>query len=367
MTRNALVCGAGISGLATAIGLTKRGWTVTVFEREDQLRTAGAGLNLWPNGVRVLDALGVGERYRQICKILARYCTYDSDGTLIATEDVSHWQDRFGAPLTGVYRSDLSEMLADAVGGDRIRFGCRLTGFDDDGARVHAFFADGTQAAGDLLVGADGVHSATRAALFGEHELQDDGLVRWRGMFDLAASGVDQDAEVEVLNSDAHLGYLPIGGSRAYWFAAVRGIEQNQEAVYDYFAGWRDSLVTKVIHATYRDTIISNVLEDFVTPLASWARGRVALVGDAAHPMLPGLAQGANQALQDARVLAQVLDENAVEAGLQAYEVRRLPQVAPIVANSRSLFDFSGQHATYRHRSTNEIFRNYMQFAEAAS
>jgi 2-polyprenyl-6-methoxyphenol hydroxylase-like FAD-dependent oxidoreductase len=363
MTKRALVCGAGISGLSAGIRLSRLGWDVTVFERDSELRTAGAGLNLWPNGVRVLRTLGLGSQYAEISSSLNYYRTFSSSGEVIAVDDLRNWEDRYGASLSGVFRRDLSQILVDALGRGRLRLGRQLVGVEQ-GDSVVCRFANGELAEGDLLVGADGINSIVRSCVFGQHAFSSDGLVRWRGLFDLADVDVDPLAEAEVWGQDGHFGYLPIGHGRAYWFAAADGITQDTEAVVAHFSGWKGSPVPDLIAATDPASIIRSDLHDFVRPLPHWSKGRVTLAGDAAHPMLPGMAQGANQALEDIQALGTALESYAdVEAALQVYEQVRIPLVAPIVQYSRSLFDFEDQNElTSGHR--NPLFDRYDRFVE---
>lgn len=363
MTKRALVCGAGISGLSAGICLARKGWQVTVFERDGELRTAGAGLNLWPNGARVLDYLGLAARYAEISSNLERYRTFSSTGEVIAVDDLRDWHQRYGASLSGVYRRDLSKMLTEALGADRIRLGMPLVGVDQ-GDSVVCRFANGDTAEGDLLVGADGINSVVRASVFGEQEFSASGLVRWRGLFNLADVDVDPLAEAEVWGPDGHFGYLPIGQGRAYWFAAADGITHDAEAIVAHFGNWKGSPVPGLVAATDRSTIIRSDLHDFVRPLRNWSMGRVTLAGDAAHPMLPGMAQGANQALEDIKALGDALgSHDDVEQALRAYEQVRIPGVAPIVQYSRSLFDFDDQHELAGgHR--NPLFDRYDRFVE---
>jgi len=230
MTKRALVCGAGISGLTAGIYLTRLGWNVTVFEKDPELRTAGAGLNLWPNGMRVLEKIGLRSALATVATSLDYYRTFSSTGDVIAVEDVRNWRERYGAPLCGIYRRDLSRILLEALGSEKLRDGHQLVSVEQDDDVV-CTFANGERARGDLVLGADGIGSIVRASIFGEQEFSTDVLVRWRGLFNLADVDVDPLSEAEVWGEDGHLGYLPIGGGRAYWFAAAYGITHDPDAV----------------------------------------------------------------------------------------------------------------------------------------
>ena len=363
MTKRALVCGAGIGGLATGIALMRLGWDVTVFERDSELRTAGAGLNLWPNGVRVLKELGLGPQYTETSASLDYYRTFSSTGEIVAVDDLHDWPERYGAALSGVYRRDLSAMLLAALGQDRIRLGYQVVRVEQDD-KVRCWFANGESAEGDLLIGADGIRSAVRQSLYGTQQFSPVGLVRWRGLFDLADADVDALSAAEVWGPSGHFGYMPIGNGRAYWFAAANGITDDPDAVKAYFGSWQGSAVPSVIRATDPSSLIRNELHDFVTPLAQWSHGRATLVGDAAHPLLPGMAQGANQALEDVRSLRIALESHDdLETALQEYQRERIPWVAQVVRYSRKLFDFDEQHGlTSGHQ--NPLLARYDQIVE---
>ncbi|MGE0237657.1 MAG: FAD-dependent monooxygenase [Parvibaculaceae bacterium] len=363
MTKRALVCGAGISGLSIGIALKRMGWEVSVFDKDSELRVAGAGLNLWPNGVRVLRELGLGPRYQAISASLDYYRTFSADGKVVAVDDLRDWPDRYGAPLSGVYRRDLSAMLVDALGRERLHLGRKVVGVEQR-ETVICRFENGEAVEGDVLIGADGINSAVRTSLFGQQEFSSDGLTRWRGLFDLANVNVDPRSEGEVWGSDGHLGYLPIGKGRAYWYATARGITDDPAKAREHFRAWEGSAVPSLICATELSSMLRNELHEFVRPLPHWSKGRITLMGDAAHPMLPGMAQGANQALEDVRALSRALDSHEdIEIALQAYEQERIPWVAPVVRYSRSLFDFDERHDMAR-GSQNPLLDRYENIVE---
>ena len=366
MTKRALVCGAGISGLSLGIALRRMGWTVSVFDKDSELRVAGAGLNLWPNGVRVLRKLGLGSRYQEISASLDYYRTFSSDGNVVAVDDLRDWPDRYGAALSGIYRRDLSAMLVDALGRVHLHLDRKVVAVEQNDT-VICRFENGETAEGDVRIGADGINSAVRASVFGPQEFSSDGLTRWRGLFDLADVSVDPRSEGEIWGNDGHLGYLPIGKGRAYWYASARGITDDPAKARAHFSAWEGSAVPSLIRATELSSMIRNELHELASPLPHWSKGRITLMGDAAHPMLPGMAQGANQALEDVGALSMALDSHEdVETALQAYERKRIPWVAPIVRYSRSLFDFDERHEMAS-GTQNPLLDRYMTIVERAN
>lgn len=364
MSRKAVICGAGVGGLTAGLALKQAGFDVMVYERHPELRTAGVGLNVWPNGVRVLQGLGLEAEFTEMANLLTRYRTFSSDGEMVGDEDVEAYRERYGAPLTGVFRRELNAMIARALGDEHISLGYEMTKVTDTGDGVVCEFANGETVTGDVLIGADGVYSNIRTQLFGEQPFRSDMHVRWRGLFDVADAGIDPRAEVDVIGDRGHLGWLPIGRGRAYWYAAGDGLDDKETAL-AYFNSWTNTQVPAVLAATPDDTIIRNELFDLAEPLQRWGTGRITLLGDAAHPMLPGVAQGANQALQDAAALtAALVADSDSERALRAYEAARMPTATNVVKISRSLFDYDNKLDELNEVANNPIFARYADVVE---
>lgn len=360
----ALICGAGVGGLTAGLYLKRAGYDVTVFELHPELRTAGVGLNLWPNGVRALKGVGLGDDYVQISSDMHRYVTVNSDGEVTSDVDISHWPERYGAPLTGAHRRELNAMIATELGTENIKFGYGLEQFEQNGSSVTCFFGNGQRAEGDLLIGADGIGSRVRDTMLGgEPDFTSDNLVRWRGVFSCAEAKVEDHLQFDAIGDLGHFGWIPIGKGFAYWFATGEGLEEF-DAFSEYFNSWQKTSVPDIIAATPEDTLISNTLAGFKEHLPSWVQGRVALLGDAAHPMLPGMAQGANQCLEDAESLARHLagSDGEIEAALAGYEKERIPLANRMVEYSRMLFDFEESHIAYESSGENQILNRYERF-----
>jgi 2-polyprenyl-6-methoxyphenol hydroxylase-like FAD-dependent oxidoreductase len=333
----ALICGAGVGGLSAGIALQRAGFDVVVLERAPDLRVSGFGLNLWPNAGRALNSLGLQSAYEAISVPLRRYWTLASTGDVIYKRDVADWPERFGAPATGVYRRELSGMLADALGTEHIRFGHELVDVREEGQSVVCTLADGEEAVGDLLVGADGIYSQTRTCLYGPlpHRENPHHTYRWRGNIRLADTDIDAEAETEVFGGRAFFGTIPTGGGRGYWFASGPGIDSVDDFM-ACFGAWEHTHVPGTIAASAREEIQPTQLLDLAEPPARWTRGRVTLLGDAAHPMMPDLAQGASQTFVDSQVLGECLaGGTAIVDGLREYEERRRPAAYAVVDLSR--------------------------------
>lgn len=333
----ALICGAGVGGLSAGIALQRAGFEAVVLERAPDLRVTGFGLNLWPNAGRALYGLGLRSEYEAVSVALRRYWTLASTGEVTYKRDVVDWAERFGAPATGVYRRELSGMLADALGLEHIRFGHDLVDVRDEGSSVVCVLANGDELEGDLLIGADGIHSVVRTRLYGPllHRENPHHAFRWRGLVQLADTDIDAYAETEVFGGRAFFGTIPVGDGRAYWFASGPGINDLDDFM-ACFGAWERTHVPGTIAASAQDEIHPTKLLDLAEPPEQWTRGRVTLLGDAAHPMMPDLAQGASQTFVDSAALGECLAGGAgVVDGLREYEERRRPAAYSVVNLSR--------------------------------
>ena len=321
--KQAAVVGAGIGGLAAGIALQRAGWEATVYEAAPQVRPLGAGLSIWPNGVRALRELGLADLVAEVPR--ADGALRRADGSVLAEFDPEVLEDRFGAPLVGFHRADLHEGLIASLGRDRVSTGKELVGLEDGELR----FGDGSVVRADLIVGADGLRSTVRAALFGDGEPRDAGVVAFRGVADL-----DEPVPAgEWWGSGSVAGLLPLGNGRVYWYLAHRG-EPDQAALPDLLAEYGEA-VREAVARTAADAVLVHRLYDR-DPAPTWSQGSATLLGDAAHPMLPFLGQGACAALEDAVALgAAAASEASVEVALAAYERDRIEPTAALVAGSR--------------------------------
>jgi 2-polyprenyl-6-methoxyphenol hydroxylase-like FAD-dependent oxidoreductase len=338
--KHALIVGGGIGGLAAAIALRRAGIRATVYERADELRAVGAGLALWANAVRALGRLGLGDAVRAIGVPEASAAIHSWRGQTLIPMSSRDMERRLGEVSIVVHRADLQAILQGALDGDAVRLGARCTSFAQDEGGVTALFADGATARGDLLIGADGLHSAVRAQLFGAAPPRYAGYTAWRAVapFDHARL-----TPGETMGRGARFGMAPVSGGRAYWYATLntpaggRDPEGGRKrALLEIFRGWH-APIEALIEATDEATILRNDIYDRV-PLPYWSVGRVTLLGDAAHPMTPNLGQGACQALEDAVVLADALKQGGdIAAALRAYQSRRIDRTAALVRQARQI------------------------------
>lgn len=342
------IAGAGIGGLAAALALLARGFDVKVYEQAPVLAEIGAGLQISANGTEVLERLGVLDAARKIgCEPTGKQIRLWSTGQTWKLFDLGAASvERYGHPYLMIHRADLHGLLFDAVrraSPDAIRIGARCTGFRQSDGGVTLSFADGSAAAADILVGADGVHSAVRQAMFGPDRPQFTGCMAWRGLVPMTLLPERLRALVGTnwVGPGGHVVMYPLRRGELLNFVGI--VERDdwkgeswtdagsREECADDFRGWHPDIheIIRNIETAYKWALIGR------DPLPKWTSGRVTLLGDACHPTLPFLAQGANMALEDGFVLARSLEQyDAAEVALRHYEAARIERTTKIVRGS---------------------------------
>jgi 2-polyprenyl-6-methoxyphenol hydroxylase-like FAD-dependent oxidoreductase len=341
--RQVVIVGGGIGGLCAAIAMRQVGLRVVVLERAAALREVGAGILLWPNAVRVLRRLEVGAAVEKAGAVATQGGLRSSRGNPLGSGLAEEVAARFGAPLVVVHRGLLQAILLGALDQGVLRLGAECVGVAQDAAGVTVRLADGSTEQGDLVVGADGLHSRVRAVLVGDGPPRYSGYTAWRAIVPLDLSLADRLRPGESWGRGCLFGVARLGGNQAYWWASARTDEgsggsraEEKAVVARRFSVWHEP-IPELIDATLDQAIVRGGLYDRPA-LASWSAGRIGLLGDAAHPMLANLGQGACQAIEDAAVLGDAVGAGSdVTAALEAYGARRVPPAAAAVRRSRQV------------------------------
>jgi salicylate hydroxylase len=342
------VIGGGIGGLAAALSLLKAGFDAHVYEQAAAVRDAGAGIQISPNASRILNRLGItAASATQGVQPLALHQRRWNDGRTLRTTPLAAAVERAcGAPYYQSHRADLLNALLSRFPADRLHVGHRLTDLVDYADRVLAHFENGKSITVDALVGADGIHSTVRRRLFGDDNPQFTGCVAYRGLVpaDRLAS-LQLPLEFQIWMGPAkHLVHYFVRGANLVNFVAI--VEQNSwtreswiepasvSDVLTAFAGWHPQVLA--ILGAVEEVFIWGLFEH--PPMPHWSAGRITLLGDACHAMLPFLAQGAAQAIEDGAALAACLAKiggQDIPAALRLYESLRLPRTSRVQAASK--------------------------------
>jgi len=343
-----LIVGAGIGGLTAALALRREGFDVHVYEQASVLREVGAGVAVSPNAIKVLHRLGLGEALEVIGVVPHSMDTRDwRTGALLGRVPLAEAAvARWGAPFYHLHRADLHNALRTALGDAHISLGARCVAVEEQPASVGIRFDDGREANGGLLVGADGIHSVVREHVAGPDRAIWSRQISWRG---LAPASVGHQLGLELRHHSfwgprqQFVAFYVSAGQLVNWVGNTQSEDDWQEEswsargdraeVLALFADWHPQ-VRGLIAGT--ESVFKWALFDR-PPLETWTRGRVSLLGDAAHPMLPYMAQGASQSIEDAFVLARSLAarRDDPQAGLVDYAARRRERTAAIQAASR--------------------------------
>ena len=335
----ALLIGGGIGGLTTAIALEKAGIDTSVYEAAPEIRAVGAGIWMATNAMQVFDRLGLASDVVAAGLPLERICISDNRLRIIQNTEMQMIRDQFGYSITSIARSRLQEVLLKNYG-KTINLAKHCTRFEQNGYGVTAYFNDGSSAQGDILIGADGIHSAVRQQMYPDARLRYSGQTCWRGIASIQLDAPLDKACLEAWGKTARLGFSVLSSSEVYWFAVQKaprgekdpptGIKQKLQERY---AGFNQP-IPDIIAATPEEKIIRNDIID-LNPIKKWHHGRVCLIGDAAHAMTPNMGQGGGQAVEDAWVLSQILkDAKTPEKAFAIFESKRRKKVNQVVSTS---------------------------------
>lgn len=339
------IVGGGMGGLAAAVALRHRGLEVVVYEQSRELREVGAGVFIYPNSLRQLERMGLGAALVRVGARVgtgSEYCRMDGSVVgKILTTDSAGWNGMYG-----MHRADILKVLADALPAGVVRTGHRCVDFRQDAAAAYLTFDNGQVAQADVVIAADGIHSQLQHHVVAPSAPEYAGFRAYRGL--VAAKTLPdwrREAHLVWMGDGKHFMAFPVRGGELLNYVGF--VPTSRETAESWSAeGDRDELAAAFVGWDPRvTTLLSKVEHCFWwglydrKPLDTWVRGRLALLGDAAHPMLPHLGQGANQAIEDGVALAVMLEPcrhgGPVQAALERYEALRRPRTAMVQAEAR--------------------------------
>jgi 2-polyprenyl-6-methoxyphenol hydroxylase-like FAD-dependent oxidoreductase len=341
-----LIAGAGIGGLAAARALHLAGARADVYERATELHPTGFVIALGSNAVRALESLGVVEAVLAKATVGRSYRIMDPAGRTLVRIPLEEIARRLGAPLVALSRSDLQAVLRDSVREDALHLGRVVSGVSSEDERATLQLNDGSQPEGDAVVGCDGLGSVVRTAVLGDQVPRSAGVTVWRGL-SRGAHLVEAGVSREIWGRGRLFLAFGLSGDCVYWAASIRhdivaaaAVTSPLETLQRLYDGWLP-LVRETIAATVDGQLLKTELFDR-PPSRVWGRGRITLLGDAAHPMTPHMGQGGAQALEDAVVLGRcVAESTTVEKALRDYERARIKRANMFVRGSRAANDLA--------------------------
>ena len=344
----AIVIGGGIGGMSSAIALEKAGIDVEVYEAVQEMKPVGAAISIWPNGVKCLNALGMKAALRELGGNMAFMAYHDgATGVPLTRFSMAPLVQQVGEYPYPVARAELQAMLIDTFGRERVQFGKRVIQVEQTADGVIATFSDNSQATGDFLIAADGTHSVIREYVLEERlERRYAGYVNWNGLVTIDERIAPADQWTTFVGDGKRVSLMPVSGNRFYFFFDVplpKGLPQDRSTVKadltGYFQGWAES-VQQLIAAINPDTTNRVEIHD-IEPFSRFVKGRVALLGDAAHSTTPDIGQGGCAAMEDAVVLASTLASHSlgIEDALLRYQARRVERVKDLVLKARKRCD----------------------------
>lgn len=343
------IVGAGIGGLATGVALSRLGYKVDIYEQASAFGWVGTGITLSPNAVRVVDGMGLGAaiRTRAHQPPFRENRTWDT-GEITALVELGVAAERkFGAPLLCLHRADFLAALEEAFPHDRLHFGKRLVNWQQDDLHVQLLFADGSHVSADGVIGADGIHSRVRDVMLGPEQPRYRGVVAYRTVIPVSkVHGVEigpfikwwgPRRETEIIAvplGNAQLMYAQVTTPENEWRRESWSMKDDGSSARKAASGFHDG--ARSLFDACDEALVSALYDR--DPIRQWSSGRVALLGDACHPMLPFMAQGAAMTLEDVEVLTRCLE--AVESAelpiaLKAFELSRRDRATKIQTLSR--------------------------------
>jgi 2-polyprenyl-6-methoxyphenol hydroxylase-like FAD-dependent oxidoreductase len=359
------IIGGGIGGLTLGMALKQNGVDYEIYERADEYRPLGAGIILRSNAMQIYERLGIDERIREMGADIEGDLTYSGVGTVLSDNNFrDQIEPTYGQVDAGIHRAKLQNMLLDHNDAGAIHTGKECEGVvnEDDSVRVR--FADGTEIETEIVVGADGAHSTVREELFPDISVRYTNQVGHRGIPDIDVSHGNR--LTQAWGKGISVGIVPLAEQEAYWFAVLNaepGQEYDhrrvKELLQEKVRDMPDPFPNLIANTNPEDLISHDYLD--LPPLDTWSKGRVTLMGDAAHSMTPFIGQGGCQAIEDAYVLGQVLhDHDSPQQAFEEYEDLRIEKANEILEASLDIGENATLESYPRRKIRNLLFKFYI-------
>ena len=330
---NIAIIGAGIGGLTTALALKQNGQEVTVYESAPEIKPLGAGIIMASNAMQVFDTLGVREKIEHAGHRISSLNITDAQLNTISESDLTPFEQKYGVYNVAIHRADLQKILAEEIGFEHIRLSKRLSNIKQ-GSNFTLTFDDNTCVNADVVIGADGIRSRVRDLLFGAGHIRDTKQRCWRGVIEFDRAAPYDHEAFEAWGKGRRFGFVKISDKKVYWFAVINeALNKDNAGINALFNDFHPE-VLNIIAETPKDNIIFSDIID-LQPIHQWQKGRVCLIGDAAHATTPNLGQGACQAVEDAYVLGRLFGQGkSIEEVFAQYETLRMKKAHFIVHTS---------------------------------
>ena len=331
--QNIAIIGAGLGGLACAIALRKQGIEVQVYEQAKDFRPVGGGLALFPNGLNFLELIepDIVKDVKNAGCCLQKIVRKNIAGETISSNPTIKLREKYGQTIVTIWWWHLQQILASKLPANSIHLDCQCIDFEQSEQEVTIYFEGGKTARADLLIGADGIHSAVRKTLRGESQPRYLNSMSWRATVKCEQELLNTDEIVRIVSDQQFLFLLNVGSGYINWttrkFAPKYHLSANSEEmknrILQDLTNWAEP-IRNIIEITTAEKIFESLIYDRL-PINNWSKGRVTLLGDAAHPMSPSMGQGANSTFEDAWVLTQCLSKfSTIEEAFSEYEKERI-------------------------------------------
>jgi 2-polyprenyl-6-methoxyphenol hydroxylase-like FAD-dependent oxidoreductase len=361
MSNKILILGGGIAGLTTAIALHRKNMDFMVYEAVPEIKAIGSGITLAGNAMKVLEQLQVADQVKSRGHLITSMIIQDEKGNYISALDTRKIIGKYGMCNVAIHRGALHEVLLGEIPPGRIHTGKKATGFSEKESSVVLKFDDGTEAEGSAVIVADGIHSAIRKQLIPDSTPRYAGYTCWRGIVENIWN--IEDHAVETWGTTGRIGYVPIGNNKVYWFACKNAPYQDvhmqhftREELRKNFEIFANP-IPQIIEQTPEENIIWNDIVD-IKPIPRFAFNRILLIGDAAHATTPNLGQGACLGIEDAVVVADVLEQQPdLVKAFRVFEQKRLKRAHFIVNTSYRLGKVAQVEHPWIAKMRNALFR----------